>query len=447
MLLVPPDPEEPMPRPHLLYLAWGFPPSRAGGVYRALATVNAFAAAGWRVTVITVEREVFEQYTGVDTSLEDRVAPDVRVVRIPFAWPARSPDIRTYSALRVAAAPVWSRIRRVLDKAPFPEASYGPWRRPLTDAARQVHAEDPVDLVVATANPHVTFAAAFDLHAKSGVPYVMDYRDAWRLDVFSGREMAAPSSREGRWERRLLESAHEAWLVNEPIRDWYADAYPDLVERLRVVANGWDPELLEVSPPVMPRPDGPLRFAYLGTISSKVPVEELVEGWGDALRDGRLPAGSTLTVGGHLGHFSVPHPGVAEMISHRSDSGVRFVGPVPKADVGRFYSEADVLVLALGAGRYVTSGKVYEYIATGRPILALHDPANAATEVLAEHPMVARVSEVSRQQAADAIVRAAEIATTATQTDVANTIELANRYRRDEQLAPVVNELTGMVTR
>ncbi|MCR6703948.1 MAG: hypothetical protein NVV66_04415 [Cellulomonas sp.] len=88
--------------PHLLYLAWGFPPSRAGGVYRALATVNAFAAAGWDVTVVTASRETFERYTGADASLEERVDPRVVVRRIPFAWPAQDTDVRRYGALRVA---------------------------------------------------------------------------------------------------------------------------------------------------------------------------------------------------------------------------------------------------------------------------------------------------------------------------------------------------------
>jgi hypothetical protein len=51
-------------RPHLLYVAWGFPPCRSGGVYRALATANAFARDGWDVTVLTVERELWERRTG-----------------------------------------------------------------------------------------------------------------------------------------------------------------------------------------------------------------------------------------------------------------------------------------------------------------------------------------------------------------------------------------------
>ena len=73
-------------RPHLLYVAWGYPPCRGGGVYRALATANAFAQDGWDVTVLTGEREIFQRYTGADLTLEER-RPPVRVVRVPFAWP------------------------------------------------------------------------------------------------------------------------------------------------------------------------------------------------------------------------------------------------------------------------------------------------------------------------------------------------------------------------
>ena len=154
-----------MPDPHLLYLAWGFPPSRAGGVYRALATVNAFAEAGWRVTVVTAVREVFERYTGVDPSLEERVDPGVEVRRIPFEWPAQSADIRSYPFARVLAPPIWSRVRRLRRPGVVPR---GRLRAVAGTAVRpppaRVHETDKVDLVLATANPHVTFAAAHDLH-------------------------------------------------------------------------------------------------------------------------------------------------------------------------------------------------------------------------------------------------------------------------------------------
>src|ERR1700754_4061100 len=111
--------------PHPLYIVGGFPPCRAGGVYRALATLNRFAERGWLVTVLTAERDVFERYTGADPSLEERIDPRVEVVRIPFQWPAMETDRSRWSPWRRALPRVWRKVRVWRDRLPFPEPGYG----------------------------------------------------------------------------------------------------------------------------------------------------------------------------------------------------------------------------------------------------------------------------------------------------------------------------------
>ena len=127
-------------RPHVLYVAWGFPPCRSGGVYRAMATANAFARDGWDVTVLTIERDLWERRTGADPALEERVDPRIRVERIPFDWPVLEDDLSRWPALRVLAPRAWVKARTTLDRLPFPEKVYGPWRRHLERAAERVHA-------------------------------------------------------------------------------------------------------------------------------------------------------------------------------------------------------------------------------------------------------------------------------------------------------------------
>ena len=95
-------------RPHLLYVAWGFPPCRGGGVYRALATANRFAALGWKVTVLTADRDTFFRFTGADLTLEERVDPSVEVVRVPFEWPILEADLRRWSKRRAANPKLWA---------------------------------------------------------------------------------------------------------------------------------------------------------------------------------------------------------------------------------------------------------------------------------------------------------------------------------------------------
>ncbi len=430
-------------RPHLLLVAWGFPPCRSGGVYRALATANRFAGGGWDVTVLTVPREVFVRYTGVDATLEDLVDPRVRVERVPFTWARLETDVRRFSRLRVRAPVLWRRLRTGLDRLPFPETGYGPWRAELERAAARVHAEHTVDLVLATANPHVAFTAAWALHRRAGVPYVLDYRDAWLLDVFDGRRLHGRASRAARWERRLVGSATEIWFVNEPIRRWHARLYPDAAARMHVVANGFDVSLASVA---RSRPDdSPLVFGYVGTLTPKVPLAEFLSGW-TAARAIPSMAGAVVRVHGYLGFFHAPGRETQRLLDRAAAQGVSYEGPVGKLDAADTYAGFDVLLLLLGAGRYVTSGKVFEYLATGLPIVSVHDPGNAVAEVLGGYPLWFPVADLSAPEIARALVEAAAAARAGDPALRKAAVEYAEGFRRDRQLDPRIEALTDSVT-
>lgn len=428
-------------RPHVLYVAWGFPPCRGGGVYRALATANAFAAGGFRVTVLTATAETFVRFTGADTSLEELVDPRIEVVRIPFEWPVLETDVRRWGAARVLAPRVWRKMRTRLDVKDFPEVGYGPWRRPLEEAASRIHAEDPVDLVVASANPNVDFTVASHLHATAGVPYVMDYRDAWMLDVFDGHLLHGEGSRVAELERDLIANAREVWFVNEPIRAWHQQRYPAHRDRMHVVANGYDPDFAP-RPRREPHPaQRPLRFGYIGTVSPKVPLAEFADGW--ALARERDPglADARAEIWGYLGFYSTPNPPLLRLVEEHATDGVSYAGPLPKQRVREVYDTFDAVLLVLGAGRYVTSGKVYEYTASALPIVSIHDPGNAASDVLAGYPLWFPVTDLSPESVADALGRAAAAAREATVDQRAACAEFASRYSRDLQLRPRVTAL------
>jgi glycosyltransferase involved in cell wall biosynthesis len=430
--------------PHLLYIVWGYPPCRGGGVYRALATANHFAQNGWRVTVLTAERETFERYTGADSSLEQEIDPRVRVVRVPFHWPVHETDIGEYNAMRVYAPRIWRKLRSKRDLLAFPEEGYGPWRSILEQAVRRIHARTPVDLTIATANPNVTFAAARHLFERSGVPYVMDYRDAWLLNVFTGEQVHSDRSRAAHWERRLIADAREVWFVNEPIRSWHRSRYPDAAERMHVVANGWDPDLLNRGldgPRTRTASTAPMVFGYLGTVSPNVPLAELVQGWISAKADGLVPPDAKLRIGGYLGYYAIPRSDMLIIVARGAEAGVEYVGPVPKLEVGAFYEGVDVLLLALGKGRYVTSGKVFEYIATGKPIVSVHHHENAASEILEGYPGWVLTEKVTPESIAQALGRGAGLATTDDPQIAAERAEFAADYRRDRQFLPRIKAL------
>lgn len=432
-------------KPHLLYVAWGYPPCRGSGVYRAWATANAFARAGWRVTVLTVPRETFTMSTGVDLSLEETIDPSIEIVRVPFTSATFANDLRAWSRWRASAPELWNGWDGWRGQRSFPERNYGGWRPALESAAREVHRRTPVDLVIGTANPHVDFVPGHVLNKEHGVPYVMDYRDAWQLDVFTGERMTATGSRVDRWERELMKDASAVWFVNEPIRAWHAGVHPDQAHKFHVVANGYD-DPFTGTPPARTGDEG-LVFGYVGTLTGSVPLAELVAGWARARERSELVARSTLELWGHLNHTGIPNETVVRQLESFAEHAIEYRGPVRKRDIEAVYERFDALILLLGTGRYVTSGKVYEYAATGLPIVSVHDPANAASDVLRGWEHWHPVAALDAESIADALIAGAE---QALQWPIDERLAARARavgYQRDAQLAPQIAALAATVAR
>lgn len=428
-----------MSQPHVLYVAWGYPPSRGAGMYRALATANAFANDGWKVTVLTATRDTFERLTGSDPESEEFIDPRIDVVRIPFAPERDETDLRKWSRARLYSPRLWDYLQDRLSGRDFPELGYGTWARPLVAAAEKIHREHPVDLTVGTANPNVDFAPGLHLRRTHGVPYVMDHRDAWHLDVHTGRHEGWRFGRSNRLERRLIDDSVETWFVNEPIRAWYAREYPRKAAGFHVVANGFDPVFLDTSAlaaPVSADPTRSLTFGYLGTIYGEVPLREILDGWRLARAESEVVARSRFVFRGRLGHYAEPDAEVAALLAEYEADQVIYLGPVSKTQVSDVYRGFDALVFIAAHSEYVTSGKVFEYAATGLPIGAFQHPDTAATSVLRGHPRVFPVAEPTPRLVADALIDMAAHTIDATSEDTERARTWAAHLSRDAQLTP-----------
>ncbi|WP_245687071.1 glycosyltransferase [Streptacidiphilus griseoplanus] len=428
-------------RPRVLYLAFFFPPTRASGVYRALATANLLAEREWEVTVATAPREFFSDYLrSHDPSLEARIHPAVAVERPRMGYFRWERDIRRFGPLRAHFPTLVSAGHRWAQRRVFPE-HYATWLPHLLARAVRLHLARPFDLVLATGNPFASFAGAWALGRALRVPYVLDYRDPWAFSPLTGEPGFEPGSSAWAWERRVLRGAAEVVHVNEPIRQWYADRYPFAAGRSRVVYNGWEPEILG-RPRWRERPAGrPLRFGYLGTLTDQLPLEVLFDAWELARRDPLL-AGAQLHLHGHLGFFAHSARPLLERMPERGErSGVHYRGPVAKAEVAAAYGEMDAVVFLAGGARYVTSGKVFEYMATGKPIVSVHRPDHAAVDVLRGHPLWFSGGRLDARSVAGAFVAAGRAALELRPEQVERAAAHAERFTREATLAPFEERL------
>jgi hypothetical protein len=326
---------------------------------------------------------------------------------------------------------------------------YGGWRRALIAATDRIHQKKPVDLVIGTANPNVDFIPGWHLYKKARVPYVMDYRDTWHLDVYEDKRIGSPRSRSARMERRLLAHAAEAWFVNAPIRDWHTREYAPETDTYHVVANAFEEEFANrfrgMQPSSHAQNNGGLVFGYLGTIYGPMPLRESLDGWRLARAQSDLLGASNLVIRGRLGHYSEPDPKVLAILDEYRNDGVSYEGPVSKTDVASVYRTFDALLLILGRSKYVTSGKVFEYAATGLPIASLHHPETAATAVLEGRQDWFPLREVNAEAACEVFLQTADRARTMTAQDYADNQNWASHLSREKQLLPRIDHLRSLI--
>jgi glycosyltransferase involved in cell wall biosynthesis len=431
-------------RPHLIYLAIGFPPAAKSCAYRMRETANQFCNAGWDVTVVTIAQEAWERDSGVDLTLLDQVDPRVKIVELPLVREDLETDIRLFGEERALRPNAWLAELRLRQRETFPEPNFGEWRDALEQAVLDIHRERPADLLLASCVPYVNLAAAWKLHEEAGVPYAVDFRDGWSIDVVDGVEAFSRDSEEGRWEEKILNSAVSLWVVNDPIAEHYRLRYPELAERIQVVRNGYD---ADSSPgrAHSPDPEAGLVFGYLGTVNfSLAHLQTVLNAWRTARRSEPLLANARFEVRGHIGAGANRESNAhTEILKQAEEDNVFFGGPAAKAEVASIYASWDAMVLILIGGRYVTSGKVYEYMATGLPIVSAHVVEHDASNVLQGHPLWTGAVGIDEEKLAESFARAARMAIETTDEEHAEAMAHADQFTRETIMTAAVKVLTG----
>jgi glycosyltransferase involved in cell wall biosynthesis len=335
--------------------------------------------------VLTADLATFDLVIGGDRSLLDDIPPDVRVVRVAMSPQERDPLLNRWSATRMASPSVWRVATQKNQVRAFPEMVYAAWQPRAEAVATRIHELDPVDVVIATGKPYVDFCVALRLHVDHGIPFVLDDRDSWLLDVYTG-DLCPLAERIRPWLEFALSQALRMWFVNEPIADWHRQHFPEHADRIRVVENGWDPRFLDVGSRLARPPGSGLVYTYVGTVNSNLPLRLMAEAWRLARAQSAQLAGAELRVVGQFGHGDLMTSDQASIAEEFAADGLVLAGRQPKHQIGQVYAEADVLVFVKEGSGLVTSGKIYEYVATGLPIVSVLAREHDARRVLSGYP-------------------------------------------------------------
>lgn len=369
-------------RRRVLLVTYYWPPSGGSGVQRTLKFAKYLREFGWEPVVLTVHPD-HAAWPDYDEELLSDVPPGVTVIQTrswdPYAVYARLTGATKANAVGVgflgdAHAPDWREqlARWVRANVFLPDARVG-WVPFARREAARVVAREPVDAVLTSGPPQSAHLVGAWLSRKKHIPWVADLRDAWP-DVAYGHLMptSGPAARLDRAIRqRTLRQAAALVTVSGEVAKYMED---ETGMAFRTLPNGFDPDDVERA---AARPLPGFSIVHVGNLS---PARNPAPLW-DVLSERPWPDVNVVFVGNVDGS-------IGRLVQDRSLSETVIRHPyVPHSEALSYMKGATLLLLPInrvtdGAG--IVTGKIYEYVASGRPVLAFGVPGGEADRILRE---------------------------------------------------------------
>lgn len=346
----------------IVIVTYNWPPRNAIGTHRPYSWAKAWAIHGAQVLIITAQKQVFDE----PLDLELPSIPGVQVVEIPYMRAAgAAASLLGARRIKAVARRCLSILRKISGKT---LQARDRWAVAAEEFATSVSSD--IDIVVSTFGPAAAHVIAARMkEANPGIKWIADYRDPWG----SNREFSVVQQLSERvLERSIIESADFVTTVSPSL---VVELERSLGKRVELIPNGFDLDeeavTAALSRDVRRRVSTPMRIVYTGNLYG-----------GSQDPEPLLAALAELCDCGHIRHgeITVDFYGArveqAEKLASRGRYGpfVRVFGHVPREVALQAQRDADLLLLLEGSGeesRGVLTGKLFEYICSGTPILCI----------------------------------------------------------------------------
>jgi glycosyltransferase involved in cell wall biosynthesis len=372
----------------VLIITYYWPPSGGSGVQRWLKFVKYLVRAGWEPYVFTPENPSF---TIRDPSLEKDVPPQAEVIRFPIwepyqifftinRWLGRA-NLQQTDFISTGKKSLMQKISAWIRGNFFiPDARLF-WVKPSVRYLQDFVMRNQIDKIITTGPPHSVHLIGLRLkESNSQLRWLADFRDPWSewdlLDTLSLSGWARGQHK--KMEKRVLAVADRVITI----APYHVKRLEALSGRpVELITNGFDEEDFNA---IIPVPTKKFTIRHVGVVDElRNPRPAMA-----ALRQLCVEEESFLTqvVVEFIGNVNTAFKNFIQ-----DDPVLRkvtvFTGNVPHNQLLQLYGSTNLQLLVLAHTAIAPGnlpGKFFEYLASGRPILAIGPREGDAGKILKE---------------------------------------------------------------
>lgn len=374
----------------VLIISYYWPPTGGSGVQRWVKFAKYLPAEGWQPVVYTPANP---EQLAVDASLEAEIPAEAEVIRThitePYALYRKFLKKSGHSSGAVEVNPVNAQEKTFLQKAamwvrgnffrPDPRCM---WIGPSVRFLKKYLKEHPVDIIVSTGPPQSMHIIGMKLSQATGLPWIADFRDPWtKIFYFKHLSMTKMTERwHHRMEKKVLDNATAVVAVSPLVQQDFQAITQTPVE---LITNGYD-ECDFAAEKCMEAYGGPERdfvITHTGLFAADGDPTVLWDVLSDKCeKDADFRKHLKIKLIGKTDERVKESVKAAGLEDNLIDMGYQ-----PHSAAVEEQRKASLLILPLRKEpeyKAVLPGKLFEYLASWRPVLGIGQPDGAMSMIL-----------------------------------------------------------------
>ena len=371
----------------VLIITYYWPPSGGSGVQRWLKMSKYLPEYGWQPVIYTA---LDAEYPVEDRTLERDIPAEAEVIKRkivePYTFYKRFLGIKNEQKIKVGFINEGERKQGwkenlslwVRGNLFIPDARCW-WIKPSVRYLKKYLKEHPVDAIISTGPPHSMHLIALKLHKALDIPWIADFRDPWtEIDFYQDLKLTRWGDRKHhRLEKQVLTEADKVVTIG-----W--DAAKGLealgAHSVQTITNGYDDEPINGTSITLSE-----RFtiSHIGALGASRNAIHFWEALGE-LTKSDLQFRNDLSIR-LIGQVDISATETIKINGLMDNT--ELIPYIPHEEISKMQMESQVLLLLINNtpnAKGILTGKLFEYLSSGRPILCIGPEDGDAAHIIGE---------------------------------------------------------------
>lgn len=371
-------------RKRVLIITYYWPPAGGSGVQRWVKFAKYLRDFGWEPVIFTAENG---DYPIIDKQIGEDLPKNIEVIKSPITEPyewykkftgkKKNEKIDANFLSQGKKMGLKDKIAVWIRGNLFIPDAKSLWIRPASKHLISYLQEHPIDAMISTGPPHSCHMIALRVHEAHPIPWIVDYRDPWtQIDYFDDLHLTRwAENRHKTLEKRVLDTCDAIVAVGKTMAK---DLNPITNTKKIVITNGFDDADRNNHSETL---DKIFSIVHIGTMNDSRNPEGLWQAISE-LKAAHHPLVNILKVK----LVGKPEAVILNSVKkHNLEDQVDLVGYVSHKEAISYQNRARVLLLMINKtsnNLSILPGKIFEYLASDRPILTIGPENGDAADIL-----------------------------------------------------------------